>query len=280
MFCSQRQDNWANLLPLMEFAINNHQSGTTGYSPFWLMHGYNPHVLPAVRWETAMPEADSRLSLLTEARKEAESALRMAKERLSQAPRVKFQIGDKVWLDAKNIRICQPSGKLGPKKLGPFEVTKVIGDHNYELALPHDLKVYLVLHIDRLSLWKGNDINSLLLPPPHLMQIQGKEENKVECILDSCIKKVRCSQCLKYLVHWKGYSEGEQSWEPSANLSHVHAKVNAFHRQNLSVPQAIRASVFFSIPWCLLKNTTEAPPPLRMWEDSRFTGIPSRTMGS
>lgn len=279
LFCSQRQDDWANLLPLAEFAINNRQSGTTGYSPFWLMHGYNPWALPAVGRETAMPEATSRLSLLSEARAEAESALRMAKERLSQAPCVKFQIGDKVWLDTKNIRIRQPSGKLGPKKLGPFEVTKVIGDRDYQLALPRDLKVYPVFHVDRLSPWKGNDVNGILPPPPQPVQVQGEEEYEVESILDSRIKKVGRGQCLEYLVHWKGYSAGKRSWEPSANLTHARAKVTAFHRQNPSAPQAIRASVFFSIPWRPLENATEAPPPLGVWEEGRFAGIPSRTMG-
>ena len=107
-----------------------------------------------------------------------------------------------------------------------------------------------------------------------------KEEYEVERILDLHIKKVRHGQRLKYLVHWKGYSAGERSWEPSANLSHARAKVNAFHRQNPSAPQAIHASVFLSIPWRPLKNVTEAPPPLRIWEEGRYEGIPSRTMGS
>ena len=40
------QQNWDELLPLVEFAINNSQSSTTGHSPFFLNTGLHP-LLPA-----------------------------------------------------------------------------------------------------------------------------------------------------------------------------------------------------------------------------------------
>ena len=55
---------------------------------------------------------------------------------------------NKVWLDAKNIQIKLPLGKLGLKKLGPFKVLAQIGNQDYKLDLPAALKVYLVFHID------------------------------------------------------------------------------------------------------------------------------------
>ena len=44
-------------------------------------------------------------------------------------------VGDKVWLQAKQIKIHQQSAKLDSKQLGPFEITEVISDVNYRLAL-------------------------------------------------------------------------------------------------------------------------------------------------
>src|ERR1700727_72466 len=58
------------------------------------------------------------------------------------------------------------SAKLGPKQLGPFEVTEVLSDVDYRLALPPALRLHDVFHVDRLSPYKGNDVNGLIPPPP------------------------------------------------------------------------------------------------------------------
>jgi hypothetical protein len=90
----------------------------------------------------------------------------------------KFNVGDKVWLQAKQIKIHQQSSKLGPKQLGPFEVIEVRLDVDYKLALPPALKVHDVFHVDRLSPYKGNEVNGLT---PHLLtrsQLKAKRSMK------------------------------------------------------------------------------------------------------
>src|ERR1700677_5366854 len=73
--------------------------------------------------------------------KDAEAALRLSKQRMQvnvgqcHKPYT-FNVGDKVWLQAKQIKIHQQSAKLGPKQLGPFEVIEVRSDVDYKLALP------------------------------------------------------------------------------------------------------------------------------------------------
>ena len=116
---------------------------------------------------------DKRLQLLQSIRKDAEAALRLSKRRMqTQAHQrhtpYKFKVGEKVWLQAKQIKIHQQSSKLGPKQLGPFTVTKVLSDVDYQLALPPALKVHDVFHVDRLSPYKGNEVNGLEPPPPVL----------------------------------------------------------------------------------------------------------------
>ena len=44
IYCNYQQDNWAELLPLMEFALNNSPSATTGVSPFFANKGYHPNI--------------------------------------------------------------------------------------------------------------------------------------------------------------------------------------------------------------------------------------------
>ena len=43
-FVNFEQNNWAQLLPMAEFAYNNAKNASTGYTPFELNCGYHPHV--------------------------------------------------------------------------------------------------------------------------------------------------------------------------------------------------------------------------------------------
>ena len=44
VYYNYQQDNWSELLPLMEFAYNNALSATTGISPFFANKGYHPNI--------------------------------------------------------------------------------------------------------------------------------------------------------------------------------------------------------------------------------------------
>ena len=54
---------------------------------------------------------------------------------------------------------------------------------------------------------------------------------------------------LKYLVHWKGYGEGEDTWEPAKNLANSPEKLAEFHMQNPGAPCQINALLYASLPW-------------------------------
>ena len=43
-FVKFEQNNWAWLLPMVEFAYNNTKNASTGYTPFGLNCGYYPRV--------------------------------------------------------------------------------------------------------------------------------------------------------------------------------------------------------------------------------------------
>jgi len=83
-----------------------------------------------------IPLIDKHLQHLCSLRIDAEAALCLSKECM-KAGRPKsygastFKIGDKVWLQAKQIKIHQQSAKLGPKPLGPFEITEVLSNVDY-----------------------------------------------------------------------------------------------------------------------------------------------------
>jgi len=51
VYCNYQQDNWSELLPLVEFAYNNAPSTTTSVSSFFANKGYHPNI-------TVHPECD------------------------------------------------------------------------------------------------------------------------------------------------------------------------------------------------------------------------------
>jgi len=44
VYCNYQQDDWSELLPLVEFAYNNAPSATTGVSLFLTNKGYHPNI--------------------------------------------------------------------------------------------------------------------------------------------------------------------------------------------------------------------------------------------
>ena len=212
LFIGKRQDVWVDLLPTAEFVINSQLNSATGYTPFKLLYGYTPDfTVPAGR-PMGIPLVDKRLQHLCSLRIDTEAALCLSKECMKEGCPKFYEasaltVGDKVWLQAKQIKMHQQSAKLGPKQLGPFEITEVISDVDYRLALPPALKIHDVFHVDRLSPYKGNNVNGLTLPPPDPVTVDGEEEYKVDHIRDSKL----FGRTLKDLVHWTGYGEGEDT---------------------------------------------------------------------
>ena len=64
-------------------------------------------------------------------------------------------------------------------------------------------------------------------PPPEL--IDNEEEYKVEQIINHQYHGKRCQ--LQYLIHWKGYSAVDDTWE-LADQVHTDALVKGYHAKH------------------------------------------------
>ena len=120
-----------------------------------------------------------------------------------------------MWLEGTNLHTTHPTRKLGPKRYGPFKVREVVGHTNFRLELPSHWKIHDVFHVKLLHPYKETEEHGEnFTEPPHDL-INGEPEWGVEQILD--IRTWRSGK--QYLIHWKGYSNAHDSWEPWENIN-------------------------------------------------------------
>jgi len=159
LFVNKWQNDWYDLLPIAEFQHNNHVHSMT-QQPLFLLDtgripciGFKPRQDPSSletvneftkRMESATEKAKSAI------RKVQEDMIRYYNRRRSPVPILKP--GDRVYLDASDIRTTCPSPKLSHRRLGPFEIERQVGPLAYQLKLPHGLRqLHPVFNVVKLS---------------------------------------------------------------------------------------------------------------------------------
>ena len=75
IFCNFQVDNWAELLPFMEFAHNACSHSATGLSSFKIWYGYQPEFIPPVNFATAIPAVEEHLQMLDQVQNKVTAAL-------------------------------------------------------------------------------------------------------------------------------------------------------------------------------------------------------------
>ncbi|QRW26437.1 Retrotransposable element Tf2 protein [Rhizoctonia solani] len=212
------QRDWTKWLPMAEFAYNNAVHSSTGKTPFKALYGWEPTLTPS-NVPTNVPEADNLAQTMEAQWKEVESALQLSKQQMvagSEGNPTEFEVGEEVWLDAKNIKLKTLSPKLTEQHLGLFKVTEKISDWAYCLELPPTMRVHNVFYVGLLSKVKqDNNWAFKNCPPP--VTVDGEEEYKVKGITDT----VEQNSEWFFRVRWKGYRSEENMWEPWENLKNA-----------------------------------------------------------
>lgn len=103
-------------------------------------------------------------------------------------PAPPFKEGDRVWLLRKHIKTTRPSSKLDYKRLGPFEILRMIGKVAVELKLPQTMKIHPIFHISLIKIYKTSNIRPQQPDPPPI-EIEGEQEWEVKEILSTKIMK-------------------------------------------------------------------------------------------
>jgi hypothetical protein len=233
MYINHIQNNWVELLPLAQYTHNSWPSATTKKAPYELILGYIPRVHQPQR-NTTVPNLQERLKRIEEARRMAQAAITHAQSLYKDSPRFQpYQEGEKVWLDAQNLKTTHPSFKLSPKRYGPFLITKKISATTYALKLPSQWRIHPVFHASLLMPYKETPIHGENFPEPPPDLVEGEQEWEIEQILETR----RHRNQLQFLVKWKGYSDAHNSWEPEKNLNTTES-IKEYYQHN---PRSIGA---------------------------------------
>ena len=166
-FCAWDQKDWLELLPYAEFCYNNTVHSATKVTPFYANFGYHSiDNYPAEVVESNVPAAEEYIENLAKLRKDMRETLILARESMAKhynrnvsEKEPTCKVGDKVMVNAKNIKTKRKSKKLDHKMRGPFKVKWLIGSYAYELASPYGAgKVHPVYHICLLEPYHRNEI--------------------------------------------------------------------------------------------------------------------------
>ncbi|UYV63435.1 hypothetical protein LAZ67_2004061 [Cordylochernes scorpioides] len=147
MYVDVEQKNWDEVLPFVTFAYNTAKQETTGFSPFFLVHGREAEttldsLLPYHDNDDVGDYVQHLITTAEEARHLAQLHLYRGQEKdrkyydRKHRP-VDYNVGDLVWLFIP-VRQVGLSEKLIKKYFGPYRITRKLSPVNYEIEAISD----------------------------------------------------------------------------------------------------------------------------------------------
>ena len=224
-YVNDRRDNWAKMLPFVEFAYNDPVQASTGHTPFFLNCGEHPQRPTSILSQhPAATRAPAALDFLAEVRdaipqareniKSAQQAQRKAANRTRRD--ATFVVGDKVLINTEDVKL--PTGRAGtldPKFEGHYEVSQIVNLLTARLRIPNGKKFHDSFHLSKLKAFNagsGSMFPTRAPRPPPLLRDAKEDLWEVE----RCIRKQMRRGAPHVLVRWRDYPPADDSWLPSA----------------------------------------------------------------
>ena len=228
-FIAFEQDDWIKWIPLAQIAINNKPASSTQISPFFMSHGYEACSITTLTQNTnpiGTPADRGKLVVrkLKDAHEFAQTAMAIAQqnqEKYANQHRqesISYKVGDKVWLNLKNISTERPSKKLDWVH-AKYTVTRTFpkSPHFYELDTPKG--IHNRFHTSLLRPVGNDPLPSQQTDdaqPPGMLVENGETEFGIEEILSSRVRKIGRGKRKEVLVKWIGYAK--PSWHPEIDF--------------------------------------------------------------
>ena len=241
IYVNQEQSNWAGLLDLAESAYNNSKQSTLKETPYYTYAGYHPNFGYATDIgglsKSRIPDADKRVVHLQEIRESCIARWKEAQEKQAEYYNRKhmpkeYNVGDKVLLSMKNLKVRRASRKLSPRHAGPFVIKERIGQQAYRLELPEGTRIHDVFHVSLLETYKDRPYREDELGQlPEL--IDGEEEWEVEAIIGRETRQDELGNDREwYLVRWSGYTPEHDQWVHEDDMEHAPTLTEEYDREH------------------------------------------------
>ncbi|UYV72881.1 hypothetical protein LAZ67_10001063 [Cordylochernes scorpioides] len=164
MYVDVNQKDWDEILPFVTFAYNTAKQGSTGFSPFYLVHGREAETpLDLLFPKFPSEDEDDFIQTLGSRAEEARQLARIHTMRSQGGNKLRYdahhrniiyQPGDLVWIYIP-VRKVGLSEKLMRRYFGPYRVTRKISDVTYEVETFGDQhgrrKTKDIVHICRMK---------------------------------------------------------------------------------------------------------------------------------
>jgi len=145
------QDDWADWLPIAEFASNIHTSKMMAVSPFFANLDYDPcwqfNLSASLPNQAEDQQVRSAAKALSEIHDHLQTEMHRAHLRYQETaetyhlPTPDYQVGVLGWLDAQNRKTRPPSAKLDHRRHGSFKIARKISSHAFWLELHGSMQV-------------------------------------------------------------------------------------------------------------------------------------------
>ena len=156
-FVNFKQNDWAQFLPMVEFAYNNAKNASTNFTLFELNCRYYPWVSykkdldPRSQSKTAEKLSSELQNLMAACQQNLYHAQELQKQAYDKGAKPQnYALGDKIWLSSKYLK-TKGNRKLEAKFFNPFQILHPVGKQAYKLKLPKKWRIYKVFHVSLLK---------------------------------------------------------------------------------------------------------------------------------